>query len=296
MDRKNIFLLLLVLGTAFWGISFSITKIAIGENSASTFLFYRFSLATIVLSVIFNRYLRNLDWLSIKIGAGLAIPLVFGIYMQTLGIKHSSASQCSFIAGTCVVIIPVLKLVLYRTFVSQKLWIAAFVSLIGLFIISIKNNFTIGLGDLYTLVGAFGFAVYLICVERCSVKNKLISTIVPMFAMCALLTFVIAIIDANAKWQPITTGFWWGIVFCSLFSTAYMYTVSNISQRYISAERVALIYLFEPIFGAVAAFFIMDESITYRLLIGGGLIFCATLISELNVSSNNLLEWIKERL
>jgi len=60
-----------------------------------------------------------------------------------------------------------------------------------------------------------------------------------------------------------------------------MYTISNISQKYISAERVSIIYLFEPIFGAFAAHFILGEEITSRLLIGGGMIFLATLISEL---------------
>lgn len=257
------------------------TKLAVGQNSSSTFLFYRFFAATFVLAIIFHRQLKNLDWKSSITGAGLAIPLVFGIYMQTLGIQYSSASQCAFIAGTCVVIIPVLKLLLFRSSVPSKIWLAAFVALAGLFVISINDDFTIGRGDLFTLIGAFGFAVYLIQVERHSAKNNLIKTIVPMFATCTMLTFIVVLLDPNSNWQPTNTDFWWGIVFCALFSTAYMYTVSNISQRYISAERVAIIYLFEPIFGAIAAFFILNEALSYRLLFGGSLIFIATLISEL---------------
>jgi drug/metabolite transporter (DMT)-like permease len=66
-----------------------------------------------------------------------------------------------------------------------------------------------------------------------------------------------------------------------------MYTISNISQRYLSAERVAVIYLFEPIFGAIAAFFILGENLSLRLLLGGSLIFAATLISEVNLKNSN---------
>jgi drug/metabolite transporter (DMT)-like permease len=284
MDKKNIFLLLLILGTAFWGISFSVTKLAIGNYSPSTFLFYRFLAATLVLSLIFVQYVKKTDWLSLKTGIGLAIPLLFSIYLQTLGLKHTSASQCTFVAGSCVVIIPVLKVVFYRASVSLKIWIAALVALSGLFVISVKDNFTIGIGDLYTLTSAIGFAFYLLQVEKHSRQANLIYTIVPMFSTCTVMTLAIAVLDTKAEWQPQSNIFWQGIIFCALFSTAYMYTISNISQHYISAERVAIIYLFEPIFGAIAAFYILGEVLTWRILSGASLIFIATLIAEFKLS------------
>jgi len=281
MEKRNLFLILLILGTAFWGISFSVTKLAIGQHQPVLFLFYRFLLATMVLSVIFWKQVKNLNATTIKRGAGLAIPLVLGIYLQTLGITHTSASQCSFVAGITVVMIPVIKLIIYRKAAALKIWIAACIALIGLFVISITDKFSIGTGDLYTIIGAFCFAIYLIQIEKESKADDIVPTIVPMFATCAVLTFVLTFIQGNPTWIPQQETFWIGIVFCALFSTAYMYTISNISQKYISAERVSIIYLFEPIFGAFAAHFILGEAITSRLLIGGGMIFLATLISEL---------------
>lgn len=284
MEKRNLYLILLILGTTFWGISFSVTKLAIGSNQSGVFLFYRFSLATLVLTVVFWKYVKSISLNSIQKGAGLAIPLVLGIYLQTLGITHTSASQCSFVAGITVVIIPALKLVIYKKSAPLKIWIAAFTALIGLFIISITDNFSIGTGDIYTIIGAFAFAVYLIQVEKKSKAGNIIPTIVPMFATCAIFAFLITLSQGNTNFIPTQEVFWIGIVFCALFSTAYMYTISNISQKYISAERVAIIYLFEPIFGAIAAHFILAEVISSRLLIGGGLIFIATLIAELNMS------------
>jgi len=288
MEKRNIFLILLVLGTAFWGISFSVTKLAIGENQSTLFLFYRFLLATIVLSIVFWKYVKKLDSNSVKTGAKLALSLVLGIYLQTLGIIHTSASQCSFVAGITVVIIPVLKLIVYRKSAPLKIWIAAFTALTGLFVISIKENFSIGTGDLYTIAGAFCFAVYLIQIEKESKVRDIISTIVPMFATCSLLAFLLTLSQENISWIPQQNPFWTGIIFCALFSTAYMYTISNISQKYISAERVSIIYLFEPVFGAIAAHFILGENISSRLLIGGMLIFTATLVSELKWQIPNM--------
>lgn len=287
MEKKHIFLLLLILGTAFWGISFSVTKLAIGHYSSLVFLFYRFLGATLVLSIVFWKQLIKTSFKSIMISVMLALPLVFGIYLQTLGIIHTSASQCSFVAGICVVMIPVMKLILYRKPAPLKIWIAAVIALSGLFIISIKDNFVISTGDLYTITGSFGFSIYLIMVEKQSAGRSLIPTIVPMFAACTLYALILALTEKGAEWAPSNHMFWTGVVFCALFSTAYMYTISNISQRYISAERVSIIYLFEPVFGAIGAFFMLGENITWRLLLGGSLIFAATLISELKIKKRS---------
>ncbi|WDF61586.1 DMT family transporter [Flavobacterium sp. KACC 22758] len=287
MNKRQILLVLLIIGTAFWGISYSITKMAIGNYSPSTFLFYRFLMAVMVLTVIFWKYVRNTNLESIKTGAVLAVPMFLGIHLQTVGLKYTDASQCSFIAGLCVIIIPFIKLTVYKTSPPLKIWMAALTALSGLFIIAVKDKFTINLGDLYTIAGAFAFAVYLISVEKHSAAKNLLTSIVPMFAFCALFTFILALTDQNADWFPERNTFWLGVIYCALFSTAYMYTISNISQRYLSAERVAVIYLFEPIFGAIAAFFILGENLSLRLLLGGSLIFAATLISEVNLKNSN---------
>jgi len=285
MERKQLLLILLIIGTAFWGISYSVTKMAIGDYSPNTFLFYRFILAVIVLTIIFWKYVRKTNLEAVKTGAILAFPMFLGIQLQTVGLKYSDASQCSFIAGLTVIIIPLMKLAVYKTNASLKIWIAAVTALAGLFIIAIQDKFTINIGDIFTIAGAFAFAVYLITVEKHSVLKNLLYSIVPMFAFCALFTFCLAITDSQAVWFPKNDTFWLGVVYCALFSTAYMYTVSNISQRYLSAERVAVIYLFEPVFGAIGAFFILGENLSWRLLLGGTLIFTATIISEVNFKS-----------
>lgn len=292
MNKKYFFLALLVLGTAFWGISFPVTKMAVSAGSQSTFLFYRFIVATLVLSVVLFRHLKKVNKKSLVGGILLAIPLTAGIYFQTMGLKHTSASQCAFIAGICVVAIPIIKLLVYKSNVDWKIWVAAVIALSGLFVISITDKISIGPGDLYTIIGAVGFAVYLIKVERYSVSDNILPTIVPMFATCALIMFCFALTDKTAVWIPADKDFWRGIIYCSLFSTAFMYTVSNVSQRYIPAEKVAIIYLFEPVFAALAAFFLLQEVLTWRLLVGGSLIFAGTLVAELKLEKWKLV-WLR---
>jgi drug/metabolite transporter (DMT)-like permease len=280
MNRKYLLILALILGTAFWGISFPITKMAVGAVSQSTFLLYRFLLATLILAVVLARHLKKTTGTHVVEGAALAVPLLIGIYFQTLGLKHTAAAQCAFVAGTSVIIIPVVKALRYGLVVDANIWLAAATALAGLFVISMKGGFYIGIGDLYTIIGSFGFAFYLIKVEQCATKGNIVPTIIPMFLTCTVVMFFIALADRTAVWIPGDRSFWTGILYCALFSTAYMYTVSNIAQRYISAEKVAIIYLFEPLFAAVAAVWLLDEALSWRILTGGAMIFAGTVISE----------------
>lgn len=283
MSKKNLFLVLLIIGTGFWGVSYSVTKWAVGQASSSTFLFHRYIGATIVLSLVFKRSLRATNKHTILAGMGLALPLVISTVLLTLGIKYTSASQASFLTGICVILVPLLKLLIYRTTMPLKTWLAGLIAFLGLFTICMKGGFSASTGDLYTITGAVGFSLYLIRVERQSDMGNVLLTIVPMFATCALLTGGLAVFDPQADWLPVSSGYWAAVAYCALFSTAYMYTVSNLSQKYIPAEKVAVIYLFEPVFGALCAFFMLGEDLSWRLLVGGSLIFLATVISALNI-------------
>ncbi|ASZ12139.1 DMT family transporter [Chitinophaga pendula] len=281
MNKKYLLIFLLVLGTAFWGISFPVTKMAVEGVSQSTFLLYRFLLATVVLALVLHRQLNKITKKHIFDSISLAIPLLIGINFQTLGLKHSTASQCAFVAGTSVVVIPIIKLLVYRSRIDGRIWLAAIIALLGLAVISIKDNLSVSIGDLYTIIGTFGFAAYLIRVEQLSAEGNIVPTIVPMFLACTLVMLCVAGVDPAATWFPQGRGFWTGIIYCALFSTAYMYTISNIAQQYISAEKVAIIYLFEPVFAAVAAILLLGEGLSWRLLIGGILILIGTLVSEI---------------
>src|ERR1044072_620995 len=105
MDKRNVLMGLLILGTAFWGISFPVTKMAVNGVSQSTFLFYRFTLATLVLAIVFFRRLKKTTRKEFVSGVLLSIPITLAINLTTLGLKYTPASQCAFVAGMSVVVV-----------------------------------------------------------------------------------------------------------------------------------------------------------------------------------------------
>ncbi len=174
INKKNLFILLLIIGTAFWGISFPLVKSGVGSSAPFVFLAYRFCLAALAMLLLFPASIRQFDADTFRTAAFLAVPLFLGIVLQTYGLKYSPAGQCAFVAGLCVVTLPVVNRLVYRKPIAANLLLASLMAVAGLYIISIKDGFSIGLGDIYTLLGTVGFAFYLINVSKYSSAPTLI--------------------------------------------------------------------------------------------------------------------------
>lgn len=84
------------------------------------------------------------------------------------------------------------------------------------------------------------------------------------------------------------------MLFCALLATAFMYAIQSAAQKYLEEEKVALTYLFEPIFAAFAGAILLGESLDGRTLSGAALIFSALIIAEIDVP-RILGAWLRAR-
>src|SRR3989454_9425284 len=98
---------MLVVASAFWGLSFPTTKaLAVSQQellpaSSSWFVaalcgVYRFAIATFVLLVLSARSLTQLTRLELQQGLGLGLFGGAGIFLQVDGLAYTSASSSAF--------------------------------------------------------------------------------------------------------------------------------------------------------------------------------------------------------
>ncbi|MGN7785975.1 DMT family transporter [Niabella sp. 22666] len=280
--QKKLYFTLLVIGTAFWGISFVFVKEGISNNSPFIFLFYKFLIAAVVLAVVFYKELPLLSRQIAKTGALAGLSLLAGTICQTIGLQYTTVSNSAFITGLDVLLIPILKLVVYKKSVQPRVWIACIIAFTGLYIIAAKNGIHLNVGDIWTAVGALGFAFYVLQTGRhAHLPHPMLRVIVVMFT-CALGCLVAGLWGTNNIWLPSGFHFWKGALFAAIPATAYMYGVQNISQRYLDEEKIALAYLCEPIFATIAGVLLINEVITIHTYVGGSLIIAGIIISEIN--------------
>lgn len=152
----------------------------------------------------------------------------------------------------------------------------------GLYIIVVKDGLSLNIGDLWILACALGFAFYVLQVGKFSTEEKPIPSVILLMLFCALGCLAFALFDERVIWLPDNSDFWIGVFFVAIPATAYMYAVQNVGQRYLGEEKVALTYLFEPVFATMAGSILLNEKFSLEILIGGSLILTAMIISEFN--------------
>lgn len=282
MNLKVKTILLLLLGTLFWGMTFVFIKDAVSLMSVAGFLGCRFLLASIVLILIFIKRLRKFDRNTFKFGALLSVPLLFSFLAQTIGLQYTSASMGGFITGLSVVFVPIILSVMQRRLPSLSVFIAVVLATLGLSFLTLGSSIAFNIGDVWVFLSAILFAIYIIMVGKYSKQSDGVLLSITQFFMVGVVCIVYAAIKGELYF-PTQYKLWQAILFTALFATAYMYTVQNYYQKYISEITTSIIFSFEPLFAAITAFFYLNEALTEKTIIGGLLIFGGVLFAEIKI-------------
>lgn len=284
MNIKIKTILLLLMGTVFWGMTFVFIKDAVSQISVANFLGYRFLLAALILVCVCFKRFKNYDWNTLKYGALLAIPLLFSFLAQTIGLQYTSASKGGFITGLSVVFVPLILSFIQKRLPSLNILIAVILATLGLGFLTLGSSLSLNMGDSWVFLSAILFASYIIMVARFSGKSDAILLSISQFFLVGLVCISYSAVKAELH---IPSGYkvWQAIIFTSVFATAFMYTVQNYYQKYISEITTSIIFSFEPLFAAVTAYFYLNEALTERTIMGGLMIFAGILFAEIKMKS-----------
>lgn len=277
MSNKNqfLYLALLLLVTFFWGLTFPIIKTAISFISPVLFLSFRF----LVSAALLLPFLRNRNAFSrtnMKYGIIAGSLLFIGYYFQTVGLEFTAAAKSGIITGTYVVLIPVISYFYLKKRIRRMDSIASFMAFVGLIIMSAGNvsNPQMQLGDILTLICAFGYAFQVAYVSKHS-KN-LDSTVFTFYQI--LMVGVLSTI-ALPTYPLGHQVFNYYVVFAILFTAAFAgvigYYINTKALVFVEPTTAGIIFVGEPIFAAVTSVIINKEVLGILGIIGGGVMVLA---------------------
>jgi drug/metabolite transporter (DMT)-like permease len=277
----------LLLVTIFWGAGFPATKIALQTMTPYYHIGIRFAVASLLLSIIFYKKLRNLNMDLIK-PALILSSLLFATYaFQTVGIQYTTASKSSFFSGLAVLLVPVFSVFYLKAKLEFKTVISVITATLGLFLLSntgADTNFNIG--DFLTILCSICYAWQLLLTGTYVKKHDTTLLAIVQLFFVSLYGMTFAIISEPLP-KDISMVSFWSLMFSAVFCTAFAFWVQTTAQKFTSSLHVALIFTMEPVFGALTSFLILGEVLGIRGIIGGILIVSAMLISE--------LQWTKKQ-
>jgi drug/metabolite transporter (DMT)-like permease len=264
---------------AAWGSSFPLTKALLERMTALNFLAVRFSLAALLMVIIFFPALRRLSRRSVS--RGLWLGLAYGVaqIMQTIGLQYTPASISGFITGMYVVLTPLCAAVILRSTLGPRVWLGAGIATVGLAILGL-NGLSIGFGEAITLASALIYAVHIVGLSAWSDAREALGLATVQLGVTALVSVAAALGFEGGVTLP-TTGFdWLAIVYMAVVSGAVAMIVQSWAQAHLAPSRAAITMATEPAWAALFSILFLGEALTWRMAVGGGLMLAAMIIVE----------------
>ncbi len=282
--------ILLLVTALIWGLAFVAQRVGMEHVGPLTFNGVRFALgalALLPLAVRSARYADSTEFLFGKptlrtyvLGGLMAGALLFaGATLQQVGLVYTTAGKAGFITGLYVVIVPILGLAI-RQRPARGDVIGACLAAVGLYYLSVTEEFTIAYGDALELIGAFLWAGHVIIIGRLSPRMRAAGLACAQYSVCAALSLVTAAFTENMALSGILDAAV-PILYGGLMSVGLAYTLQVVAQRDAKPTHAAIILSLESLFAALAGWIILGETLGGRGLFGCALMLSGMLLSQL---------------
>jgi drug/metabolite transporter (DMT)-like permease len=135
------------------------------------------------------------------------------------------------------------------------------------------------LGDLLALAGAVMIAGYLMIGRKARARRSLIvyASLVYAAAMATVLVLVLATGQPMFGFSPAAYGW---LLALGLIPQLIGHSTLNWALRLLTATYVSIVTLAEPIGSAILAFLLLDEAITWAIVIGGVLVLAGIFVAS----------------
>ncbi|WP_291636283.1 DMT family transporter, partial [Clostridium sp.] len=250
--------MLLLLTAIIWGFAFVAQRIGAQYVGAFTFNGIRFALGSISLIPLilyFNRKSKD-DTEKQKIsvsawhgGAIAGCALFMAASLQQIGLSYTSVGKAAFITGLYMVIVPLLGILL-KQHVNITTWMGVALAVVGLYFLSITENFSISKGDLIELVGAVFWSIHILTIDHFVKKVDALKLSFVQFITCSILSMIVAVIFEKITINGLTQAII-PILYGGICSVGIAYTLQVVGQKHAKPSHAAIILSLEAVFAAI---------------------------------------------
>jgi drug/metabolite transporter (DMT)-like permease len=280
--------LLMLITAAIWGFAFVAQRE--GMETMGPFLFsgVRFLIGVVVLLPVIwflskkpqQNHKAEVSTKKLIFAGTIAGLLLFGaISFQQVGLQYTTAGKSGFITGLYIFFVPLIGL-----FFGQKTgsgtWLGATIALFGLYLLSIKEDFSIAEGDLLQLICAVFFAAHVLVIGYLAKRMDPLKISLVQYLVCGVISLLIAVVIEVISWDMIVATTI-PLLYAGVMSIGIGYTLQVVAQQHAHSSHAAIILSLEGAFAVLGGWLILDEQLPARGLLGCALMLTGMVLSQL---------------
>lgn len=292
-----------ILAAFIWGTSFVSQDICADSMGAFTFNGTRYFIAVLSLLVVIavmnttrkdrpqptaeeKKASRKQLWLGgLCCGTALAVASNF---QQAGLVAGTDAGKAGFITALYVVLVPVFGLFFKRK-VSLPTWIAVVLSVVALYLLCIKGDFSLAPGDLLVLVCAVCFAVHILVIDHFTAYCDGVKLSCLQFLFAGIISTICMFIFEDVDFAAILSCAL-PLLYVGIFSCGVGYTLQILAQKDSNPTVVTILLSLESVFAVIAGAIILKQQMTVREYIGCAIMFAAVILAQIQFPTRQKAE------
>lgn len=280
--------LLLFLAACIWGVAFVAQSVGMDYMGPCTFNGIRFLIGgTVLLPLVYVRVKKKKNTpeelppaLTLKGGICCGLAICAASLCQQIGIMETTVGKAGFITTLYIIIVPVFGMFL-RKKVPGKVWIAAAVAAVGMYMLCINESFSVSRGDAFVFLCAIIFAVHILVIDYFSPKTDGVALSCIQFYTAGIICTVAAFAVETPTWGQFVSGIV-PILYAGVMSCGVAYTLQIIGQKNVEPTVASLILSMESVVSVLAGWVILGQELSSKELAGCVLVFAAVILVQYN--------------
>ncbi len=251
----------LIFANLIYAINFTLAKDVMPEYiMPSGFILLRVSSAVILFSIVYFLFIR--ERVKKKDLIKLAVCGLFGVAVNQLfffeGLNLTSPINASIIMTTNPIIVLVISFVILKDKITGYKLFGVLLGIFGAWnLILNSNNMSFssgsGLGDIFVLINATSYGLYLVLVKPLMSKYNPITILFIVFSFGLIFVFPFGYNELSlVDWTEIPNNIWFEIGFVVLFTTFFAYLLNAFALKNVSPNTVSIYIYLQPV---LASFF-----------------------------------------
>lgn len=276
---------MLLLTAVIWGGGFVAQRVAMQFMGPFTFNGFRFALGALtLLPVLAGRGGKSTPAdatikSTLLVGSIAGFFLFFGATFQQLGLVYTTAGKGGFVTGLYIIIVPLLGMI-WGDQASFKTWLGAVLAVAGLYFLSVKEDFTLALGDAYVLAGAFFWAGHVQFIAHFTSRVGALRLSFVQALVTSVASFGVGILLEESTAGMVADAFL-PIVYGGVVSIGIAYTLQIVAQQQARPTHAAIILSLESVFAVLWGWLLLGELLSGRGILGSALMLAGMILAQL---------------
>jgi drug/metabolite transporter (DMT)-like permease len=279
------------------GSSFLFSKHLLGSMEPLNLLGIRFQLAFLILFLLFSRkIITDVKANPCVIYASLLLGGVYFFCMaaELIGLQYTTASTCSFLENSAIVIVPILEAILLRRFPKPVIIVSTVITFIGIGLIVLRGatggtsdgggfipGSHPGLGEILCMIAALTYAAAIIITDRVSKKYDPLTLGILYVGFMGLMGLAASFLFETPR-LPQGGSEWLMLFVLAVLCTAFGFTIQPVAQKPLSSETAGIICAINPLTTAVLGWLLMGDALGLSGIVGAALILVGIILPNLS--------------